>query len=126
MSSQRRIEHVSSTQILVERARWCDSFASKLRGFTLRRQLDAGEGLVLVEKRESRINSAIHMLFVFCDLGVLWLDAQGRVVDKVVAKPWRLSYTPAAPAQYVVESHPHIVDRAQVGDQLRFIDPAGG
>ena len=125
MPSLRRIEQVPEGRVIIEHARWCNSFASKLRGFTLRRRLQAGEGLVLVEKGESRVNTAIHMLFVFFALGVLWVDAQGQVVDKTLAKPWRLSYLPGAPAQYVVEGHPDILDWVQVGDQLRFVELAG-
>lgn len=120
MSKLRRIVHVESGETIVARARWCDSFASKLRGFTLRRELEPGEGLVLVESRESRISTAIHMLFVFFNLGVLWVDEEGCVVDSVVAQRWRLSYTPQAPARYVVEGHPQITDRVAVGDHVRF------
>lgn len=126
MSELRRIVHVESGETLVERARWCNTFATKLRGFTLRRELESGEGLVLVESRESRINTAIHMLFVFFSLGVLWVDDGGCVVDAVVAQPWRLSYTPQAPARYVIEGQPQIIDRVAVGDHVRFIEISGG
>ena len=125
MSAARRIVHAESGRTLLERARWCDSFGSKLRGFTFRRQLQPGEGLVLVEKRESRINTAIHMLFVFFDLGVLWVGEDGRVVDKALARPWRLQYTPQAPARYVIEAEPEILNQINVGDRLRFIEHNG-
>lgn len=122
MNAIRRIEHVESERTLVERAKWCDSFASKLRGFTLRRELSPGEGLVLVEKRESRLNTAIHMLFVFFDLGVVWVDEGGCIVDKTLARPWRLSYTPKSAARYVVEADPEIIEQVSVGDHLRFVE----
>lgn len=86
----------------------------------LQRTLSPGEGLVLVQPGESRVNSAIHMLFVFFDLGVLWVDDSGRVVDQVLARPWRLHYAPRLPARYVVESHPDILSRVQVGDVIHF------
>ncbi len=126
MSELRRIVHVESGETLVERARWCDTFTNKLRGFMLRRELATGEGLILVENRESRLNTAIHMLFVFFSLGVLWVDDGGRVVDSVVAQPWRLSYTPQAPARYVIEGHPQIIDHVAIGDYVRFIEISGG
>lgn len=126
MTVDRRIEHVESGRTLVESAHWCDSFASKLRGFTFRRELRPGEGLVLVEKRDSRINTAIHMLFVFFDLGVIWVDGDGCVVDKTLARPWRLSYTPSAAARYVVEAEPEVIEQVSVGDHLRFIEIQGG
>jgi len=120
MGDYRRIVHAESKRVLVERARWCDGFASKLRGFLFRRALDDGEGLVLVERRDSRLSTAIHMLFVFLDLGVIWVNGDGEIVDTVHARPWRLSYAPQAPARYVVEAHPDVLHGVTVGDHVRF------
>jgi uncharacterized membrane protein (UPF0127 family) len=120
MISFRRIVHAASGETVIPRARWCNTFMTKLRGFTFRRQLPHGDGLVLVEGKESRVNTSIHMLFVFFDLGVIWVDAAGRVVDKTLAQPWRLSYVPQAPARYVIEGHPDILKQVAVGDKLEF------
>lgn len=120
MNDDRRIIHADTGEPLVQRAYWCNSFASKLRGFTFRRTLSAGEGLVLVEGKESRVNTSIHMLFVFCELGVIWVNEAGEVVDKVLARPWRLSYIPGLPARYVIEGEPEILDKVRVGDRLVF------
>ena len=125
MSKQCRIRHEPSGVVLVEHARWCDTFWSRLRGFTGRRDLAPGEGLVLVERAESRVATAIHMLFVFTDLGVLWVNDAGEVVDAVRARPWRLSYTPQAPARYVVEGDPGLLARVALGDRVRFEFGAG-
>jgi uncharacterized membrane protein (UPF0127 family) len=119
----RRVIHEASGRVLLERARWCDTFGRKLRGLTFRRSLPPGGGLVLVERSDGRAATSIHMMFVFFDLGVLWADGQGRVVDKRRARPWRLSYVPQAPARYVVEGDPAILDQVQVGESIRF-EPA--
>jgi hypothetical protein len=37
-----------------------------------------------------------------------------------VARPWRLSYTPRAPARYVIESQPGVVDMVSIGDHIQF------
>lgn len=120
MSTYRKIIHQESGRTLVEQALWCNTFLTKLRGFTFRRTWKPGDGLVLVEGSDSRISTSIHMLFVFFDLGVLWVNDSGQLVDKTVAKPWRLSYVPQAPARYVIESHPDIVDQVSVGDMIAF------
>lgn len=120
MSAFRRIIHARTGQPLVARARWCNTFAAKLRGFTFRRTIPAGEGLVLVEGKESRVNTSIHMLFVFFELGVIWVNDAGEVVDKVRARPWRLSYMPRLPARYVIEGQPEILERVAVGDRIDF------
>jgi uncharacterized membrane protein (UPF0127 family) len=117
---QKDVVHVESGQTLISGAKWCDGFGSKLRGLMFRRQLGEEEGVVLVYGRDSTTNTAIHMLFVFFDLGVIWVNDAGEVVGKVLAKQWRPSYVPPAPARYVIEGQPVILEKVQVGDHVEF------
>lgn len=102
------------------RARRCASLPCRLRGLTFRRTLDANEGLLLVGRRESRTDAAIHMFFVFFPIAAVWLDRNGSVVDAKLARPFRPFYAPTAPARDVLEGPPSLLDRVAVGDQLRF------
>jgi uncharacterized membrane protein (UPF0127 family) len=122
MSKYRQILLGDNGRSLLKSAKWCDGFGSKLRGFTFRRHLGESDGLVLVEKKDSRVSTAIHMLFVSFDLGVIWVNDAGEVVDKVLAKPWKLSYAPQAPARYVIELHPALLTSVEIGDQIKFIE----
>lgn len=119
--STKQIKHLESGQILIPQAKWCNSFGTKLRGFTFRSQLAETDGLVLVEKKDNRVNTSIHMLFVFFDLGVIWVNSAGEVVDTVVAKPWQLSHVPQAPARYVIEGHPTRLQQVKIGDHIEFL-----
>lgn len=105
---------------LVRRVRRADTFFSRLRGLTFRRRLGDDEGLLLVGRRPSRADASIHMFFVFFPIGVVWLDRGNRVVDKVVARPFRPFYAPRGPAIGVLEGPPHIVEQVEIGDQIRF------
>jgi uncharacterized membrane protein (UPF0127 family) len=122
MTQYRKIRNTSRSKTLLARAHWCDSFASKLRGFTFRRHLAEDEGLVLVESSDSRVTTSIHMLFVFFDLAVIWVNNEGQVVDTVLARPWRPSYLPQAPARYVIEGHPRLLHEVAVGDYVEFLN----
>lgn len=84
------------------------------------KELGMNEGIILADQHESRINTAIHMLFMSFNITVLWLDKDRVVVDKVRAKKWRPIYMPKKPAQYVVELHESQFDQYAVGDQLIF------
>jgi uncharacterized membrane protein (UPF0127 family) len=106
---------------LVQRVRRADSFLTRLRGLTFRRRLGQDEGLLLVGRHESRADAAIHMFFVFFSIGVLWLDGENRVVDKVVARPFRPFYAPQAPAIGVLECQPEVLERVEIGDVIRFL-----
>ena len=103
------------------RLRLCTSFGSRLRGLMFRSRLSRDDGLILVSSTEDRIGAAVHMLFMRFPIAVIWLDAEKRVVDKVLAQPWRHALLPTAAARYVLEVHPERLDEFSVGDQLEFV-----
>ena len=101
-------------------ANFCDSFFCKFRGLMLRRSLETNDGLLLVQKRENRSESTIHMLFMLMDLAVVWINSAHQVVDIGYARRWRLMYAPKAPAKYVLELHINRLDDFHEGDQLQI------
>jgi uncharacterized membrane protein (UPF0127 family) len=104
------------------RVKYCDTFITQLRGFTLRSDLSRDDGLVLVGKRDSRVDSSIHMFFVSFDLAVIWINSNMQVVDKILAKSWKPAYFSKLPAKYVLEVHPERWEEFQIGDRVQFKD----
>jgi len=102
------------------RIKFCDTFFSQLRGLTFRSRLSQDEGLLLVGKRDSRLESSIHMLFVSFDLAIVWINSEMKVVDKVLARSWRPAYFSKQPARYVLEIHPERWGNFEIGDRLQF------
>ncbi len=82
------------------------------------KQIPLDQGIILAEKRESRVDTSIHMMFMNFDITALWLDKDLVVVDKVIAKKWAPGYLPRVPAMYVVELHSDQFSNFSVGDQL--------
>lgn len=97
-------------------ARACDTFFCKLRGLTFRKKLPPGEGLLLIEEKDSRINASIHMLFMWMDLAVVWIDSSNHVVDVRFARRWRPAYFPAKPARYILEMPAEHLNDFSTGD----------
>jgi hypothetical protein len=120
MAEFRTLVNATTGQVVLGRARWCVSFLCKLRGLMFRRTLPADEGLLFVYGRESRMDTSIHMLFMAFPIAAVWLDKDGRVVDKTLAKQWRPAYASSVPAQYIIEANPDLLDRVQIGDTLKF------
>ncbi len=113
-------------EVLLARLRWCARFWCKLRGLMLRAALPPDEGLLFVYGRESILETSIHMLFMRIPIAVFWLDSNGVVVDKKLAKPWQLALAPQRPAQYVLEAPPALLDRVMIGERLTFDQTTGG
>ncbi len=110
--------------VLLARIRWCENFWCKGRGLMFRARLPSDEGLLFVYHRESKMDTTIHMLFMRFPIAVIWLGADGMVVDQVLAKPWRLAYAPRQAAQFFIEGPPELLDRVKIGDRLRFDEAA--
>jgi uncharacterized membrane protein (UPF0127 family) len=113
---------VPAGTVLARRVRVCRGFGRKLLGLMFRRRLAPDEGALLVYGKPSIVQTSIHMFFVPFPLGVFWLDAEGRVVDRVEARPWRPYYASAAPACFVLELHPAALDILQKGNRVSFYE----
>jgi len=120
VSNQLTVRNETQDKQLLGRVRHCTSFLCRLRGLTLRRTLHDDEGLLLVGNRESRIDTAIHMFFVFFPIAAIWLDSNGQVMDAQLARPWRPFYVPRAPARDVLEGPPALLEQVRIGDTLHF------
>ena len=118
MSEEELVVNQTTGEVLARRVVRCDTFFSRGRGLTFRRSLAEDEVYLFVLDRESVANASIHMLFVFFPISVIWLDGQNRVVDTVLARPWRPYYAPSQPARYFLEGHPVLLERVNMGDQI--------
>jgi uncharacterized protein len=120
MTEYRVIRKADTGEVLLARAKWCAGYWSRVVGLMFRRNLPDDEGLLFVYGRESRAETSIHMLFMNFNIATIWLDKNGVVVDKVLAKVWRPAYASKKPAQYFIEGRPLLLDRVQVGDRLTW------
>src|SRR3972149_3815408 len=107
-------------------AKYCDSFRCRLRGLTFRCRLPENWGLLLVTKRDSRMDSSIHMLAMWIDLSVVWITDGGVVADVRLARRWRPAYFPRRPARYVLEMAASHLEDFHIGDQVRFEETNSG
>lgn len=113
----RNLDRVQSSPIT---ARYCKSFLCRLRGLTFQKGLPIDRGLLLVQSRESRVDSSIHMLGVSMELAIVWINDKQIVVDTRLARPWRLGYMPDKPARYVLEMAPERLADFNIGDTVAF------
>lgn len=116
----RILRNAQTGTIILKRVRWCASAWCHFKGLQFVRHLPEDEGLLFVRNNESIAGTSIHMFFMNFDIGVVWMNRNGFVVDKVLAKRWRPAYAPRVKAQYYLEANVSILDRVQIGDQLRF------
>ncbi|MBN2147610.1 MAG: DUF192 domain-containing protein [Anaerolineales bacterium] len=116
------IHNLSRPQVQPVLAGYCKSFFCQLRGLMFCKHLSSDKGLLLVQGRQSRLDSSIHMFFMRFDICAVWISSNHLVVDMRLARRWYPAYLPQKPAQYVLELHADRFNDFQIGDQIRFDD----
>ncbi len=114
------VHNRSRSQDQLVQVRYCDTFLCQLRGLTFRRQLPLDEGLLLVQSRDSRLEAAIHMLGVWFDLTIVWINSDMLVVDIRKARSWWSVCVPQFPAKYILEISVDTLCDFRVGDEVFF------
>jgi hypothetical protein len=109
-------------EVVLERAKLRLSFWDHFVGLQFARRPGPMTGLLFVTGGDNRTQTAIHMFFVFYNIGVVWVNSAGEVVDTRLARPFRPYYAPRRPAQYFIEAAPDVLERVQVGQRVQFID----
>ncbi|NMC13449.1 MAG: DUF192 domain-containing protein [Chloroflexi bacterium] len=99
---------------------YCSSFFQRLKGLMFHPPLSTQEGILLVYNRDSRMDTSIHMLGVFTDLTVVWINSSNVVVDVLLAKRGKLAYFPKEPARYVLEISPARLNDFKIGDKIQI------
>jgi uncharacterized membrane protein (UPF0127 family) len=105
-------------EVLAHHVRLCDTFGRRLRGLMFRRTLDPDEVYLFRWGRPSRTEATIHSLFVFFSFAVLWLDAEQKLVDCRLVRPFALVVAPKAAASCFIEGVPELLDKVRVGDRI--------
>ncbi|MGC8874060.1 MAG: DUF192 domain-containing protein [Chloroflexia bacterium] len=105
-------------EVLARRVIRCETFLEQLRGLMFRARLAPDEVYFFRLERESRLEAAIHMFFVFFPIAVIWLDREGRVVGVREALPWRPFYAPPRPAAAFLEGDVSLLQKVRPGDIL--------
>lgn len=114
------ITNMSRSNSASIRAGYCGSFLCQLRGLMFRKTLPTGEGLMLVQKKEDRISSSIHMMFMHFDICAVWINQALEVVDVRYARRWGLAYVPRSPACYVLELNADHIKDFSTGDKVKI------
>ena len=113
-------------QVLVNQVALCNTPFSRLLGLMFRKRIDQDEALLfdfkgegrMASGRDTRFGSAVHMFFVFFPIACIWLNEDFEVVDRVIAKPFRPFYAPKRRARYLLECHPKVFSKVEVGERL--------
>ncbi|HLC57534.1 MAG TPA: DUF192 domain-containing protein [Candidatus Nanoarchaeia archaeon] len=114
---------VNDKIVIAGNVKFCDNVFSKAKGLMFSRRLKKGCALVLVNDGESVLETAIHMLFVFFAIDVVWLDSGLKVVDKREnIRAFTPFIAPREPAKYVLELPLNTARHINKGDILEFID----
>jgi uncharacterized membrane protein (UPF0127 family) len=95
-----------------------ENFYFRLKGLMFKKEIAVNQAGLFINKNENIIDSSIHMLFMNFDIAVFWLDNTNTIVDKRIAKKWRLMYCPDVKSQKILETHTEIFDKLHIGEEI--------
>ncbi len=120
MTESQGVLNQTTGERIARRVVRCDTFFSRGRGLMFRDNMSEDEVYLFVLARESVMDASIHMFFVTFPIAVIWLDNEKKVVDSVMAEPWRPFYAPRKPARYFIEGPLKLLEKVHAGDELVF------
>lgn len=115
-----RIVNLSNQASAPILAKYCQSFFCQLRGLMFKKNLPENQGLLLVQSSDSKMSSSIHMMFMWMDISVIWINSEFIVVDRILAYRWKLYYAPQNAAKYVLEAGVSRINDFNIGDKVIF------
>ncbi len=118
--TQSRIENITAPLPKPLTGKICTGFFGRFKGLMFNKDLSENECIILDEGTESRLNTSIHMFFMFFDIAAIWADKDLKVIDVKLARKWTPYYAPSDPARYVLEARAGWLKSFHKGDQLRF------
>lgn len=113
------IVNTTKNAVLSKEFSVCNSIFSKARGL----MFSGPKDLVFKFSREQII--PLHMMFVFFQIDVIYLDSRMKVVEiKSNFKPFSY-YRPRMPARIVIETKAGVIrkTKTEVGDQMEIKSP---
>lgn len=72
--------------------------------FSGKNKIKKGMCLVMPSTKDVKFGASVTMMFCFSSMEIIFVNSDMEVVDKVILKPWRVSYTPKKECRYVIES----------------------
>jgi len=108
---------IHKEEVIIDNAK----ISSALNGLMFSKKLKVNQAIIIKRERESILDSAIHMLFVFQKLKIIWLNENKEVVDVKTARPFISFLKPKKPAKYIIEMCPEnkLVNNL-IGEKLEF------
>ncbi|MCR4336028.1 MAG: DUF192 domain-containing protein [archaeon] len=110
----------NSGKKIIEKTKIANTPFSRFKGLMFEKKENFTYGLIFELEKEGKINSSVHMLFVFFPIDIVYLNSQKIVVDKATLNSWILNYTPKKASKYFVELPKGIGDKIKLGEKLQW------
>ncbi|MFP4402439.1 MAG: DUF192 domain-containing protein [Candidatus Nanoarchaeia archaeon] len=88
--------------------------------FASKKKVRQGLCLVFPGNEDVQYGATITMWFCFFKYEILFINSNKEVVDKVILRPWRMSYIPKEKCKYVIESLPNTFELIKIGDRIKI------
>ncbi len=107
-------------KLIIKRTKFANSPLERMRGLMFEDTKKFNYALIFTSPREGKLESSLHMMFVFFPIAAIFLDSNKIVVDKAQLTPFSVNYTPKKPAKYVIELPLEEAKKIKVKDKIEW------
>ena len=110
------------TKVILPEMKYATSTYEISKGlmFSGKKKIAKGMCLVMPSTKDVKFGASVTMMFCFSSMEIIFVNSSMQVVDKVVLKPWKMSYTPKKECRYVIESSIGTFKNIEIGDILNI------
>lgn len=109
-------------KIILDKMKYATSTYQISKGlmFSGKTKIKNGMCLVMPSTKDVKFGASVTMMFCFSSMEIIFVNSNMEVVDKVILKPWKISYTPKKECRYVIESLVGTFKNIEIGHVVKI------
>jgi len=88
--------------------------------FSPKQEVKNGVLLKLTGDFNRKKGATVHTIFCFYSIDILFVNKNGKVVDKTTLKPWTLKYTPREKCRFIIESYKNTFNSIPINSKINI------
>lgn len=113
---------IHKKKVILNEMKYLTSMLSISKGLMLssKKKCKNGVCLVMPTDKDVKFGASVTMMFCLYSLEIIFVNSKFKVVDKVILKPWKITYVPKSECRYVIESYPGNLKEIKIGDTIKI------
>lgn|GEM_PF-564324 len=110
---------------LISKVKFANNTLERMKGLMFENEKKFDYALVFSFPKKGRVETSLHMMFVFFPITAVFLDENKIVTDVALLTPFTPNYTPKSPSKFVIELPAIYSKNIKIKDKVEWDEPKG-